>query len=331
MKKNAALIFVCLAFLCGFSGVASAQFKEKPFTQNYNDGKKEKSDSAQSLFTFREYFGGLAHKNDLKIGSMTAGSVLFIGGSQIYNRDYWKLPIIYTSIGGCAGFGGYKYHEYKVSQRAYDNFISERDAFLAENPGQTFEGTEPLVNTKAKQLGTAFLIGAGVAYWGTLMDGVVCYDKGNDPHPGRATLYSILLPGLGQIYNKEYWKLPIYYGGLLGSYHFYYTNNLNFKRYQRIYREATDNPSEYQGPYSAETAKYYRDVYRRYRDYSIIAIAAFYLLQVIDANIFAYMHDFEVSDDLVSCRLQPAVIPTDGCFAMSGRGNAYGMGFSLSF
>ena len=79
-------------------------------------------------------------------------------------------------------------------------------------------------------------------------------------------------------------------------------------------------------PINAETAKWYRDVYRRYRDYAIVATAAFYLLQVLDANVFAYMHDFEVTDD-ISMNLEPAIIPPANA---SGQ-NAFGLRLGFTF
>ena len=180
------------------------------------------------------------------------------------------------------------------------------------------------------------MVGAGLIYWGSMLDGVICYKKDVHPHPGRATVYSILLPGLGQAYNGEYWKIPIYYGCLIGSAHFLYTNHTNYQSFKRIHNEATTSPS-YDGPIQAETAKYHRDVYRRYRDYSIVAIAAFYLLQVIDANVFAYMHDFEVSDD-ISMEIAPAVIAPDNTYAMNSTmvrnnitDNAIGLRIGLRF
>ena len=87
---------------------------------------------------------------------------------------------------------------------------------------------------------------------------------------------------------------------------------------------------------SAETAKWYRDVYRRYRDYSIVATAAVYLLQVIDANVFAYMHDFEVTDDL-TMNVSPTVILPYNEYAMNtpvmnGSGSsAVGMRIGFTF
>lgn len=318
-------ISVVLACLVGFASNMHAQFREEAFTQNYNNPNDTTavSDTSDKMFTFKELFGGVAHKTDLRIGTMFAGSVFLPGLSQIYNRDYWKLPIVYGGIGALAGSGGYYLHKYNVSKKEYK-------LEFEKNPNTTYR-----IDYQAKQTGTWLMVGAGLVYWGSLMDGVICYKKDVHPHPGRATVYSILLPGLGQAYNGEYWKIPIYYGCLLGSVHYLYTNNVNYVRFKRIHNEAT-TAENYSGPISAETAKWYRDVYRRYRDYSIVATALFYLLQVIDANVFAYMYDFEVNDD-ISMRVEPAVICPDNTYAQqtmvrSGVGeNAIGLRIGVRF
>ncbi|MBR4524315.1 MAG: hypothetical protein IKP15_02035 [Bacteroidales bacterium] len=263
------------AFLCLN---ASAQFKEEAFTQQYNDDPASASDSTDVLFSFKEYFGGLSHKNEIRIGTMTAGSALIIGGSQIYNNQKWKLPIVYGAIGGSLGAG------------IYLNATGNKDA--------------------AKYC----FIGAGFAYWATLMDGVLNYKPSVYPHPGKATLFSILVPGLGQIYNREYWKLPIYLGAIGFAIHYYSDCQVNYARFRDIYIAAKDPDVHYDGPITAEQALYYRNVYRRYRDYSILAIAVLYLLQVIDANVFSYMHNFEVDDD-IALRVAPAVIMPERQFA----------------
>ena len=189
-----------------------AQFKREAFQQSYNDDKATSKDSVDVLFSLKEYFGGLKHENEIKIGTMFAGSLVFVGGEQIYNKQYWKLPIVYTTIFGSLGTGIY-------------------------------------LNTQGKHDAAKYcFIGAGVAYWGTLMDGVVSYKSERYPLPGRATLYSLLLPGLGQAYNGEYWKIPIYLGGLATAYYFYDTNNINYQRYRRIYKEATSTEVAYTGP-----------------------------------------------------------------------------------
>ena len=287
-------LLIVLLLLAAFAPRAAAQFKSEAFSQNdYGEDADSQTDSVKTLFSLKEYFGGLLHRNDLKIGNMFGGSTVFVGGSQIYNRDYWKLPIVYGGLGATIGMG-FKYRKEE--------------------------------NTR---MSTLMFAGAGLIYWGTLMDGVVSFDGGGKyPHPGKATLYSLLLPGLGQLYNGEGWKIPIYWGGLLGAWHFLDLNQTNYQRYRRIYREATDPETVYDGPISADTALYYRDIYRRYRDYSILAVAAFYLLQVIDANVFAYMQNFEVNDDL-SLRVSPALITPDNAYAFQSPG--VGLRLGLTF
>ena len=89
-------------------------------------------------------------------------------------------------------------------------------------------------------------------------------------------------------------------------------------------------------PISGETAKWYRDVYRRYRDYSIVATVLVYLLQVIDANVFAYMHDFEVTDE-ITMNVEPALISPYNEYAMltaptvNPLHNAVGMKIGIRF
>jgi hypothetical protein len=294
MSKFIKYAILCFFFLAGFAINGNAQFKEDAFSQTYNDPADTtgKADTTDKLFSFKEFFGGLSHKNNLKIGTMFAGSVIFPGTAQIYNRQYWKLPIVYGGIGALAGTGGYYLHKYNQS-------------------GKT--------DLKAKTTGTWLMAGAGLIYWGSLMDGVVSYKSAKSPDPGRATLYSALLPGLGQIYNGEYFKVPIYWGCLMGATHFLVNNNTNYQRFRRIYNEAITDPN-YSQSISGETAKWYRDEYRRYRDYSIVAVALFYILQVVDANVFAYMHDFEVSDD-ISMNLEPAVIAPDNAYAFHNTNN----------
>lgn len=289
MHKILKYIVVSVLFFAGFAVTSKAQFKEDAFSQTYNDQADTtgRSDTTDKLFSFKEFFGGLSHKHDLKIGTMFAGSVIMPGTAQIYNKQYWKLPIVYGGIGALAGTGGYYLHQYKKSGN---------------------------MDLQAKNTGTWLMVGAGMVYWGSLMDGVASYKSAREPNPGRAALYSALLPGLGQIYNGEYFKVPIYWGCLLGATHFLMNNNTNYKRFKRIHNEATTDPN-YSQSISAETAKWYRDEYRRYRDYSIVATALFYFLQVIDANVFAYMHDFEVTDD-ITMNIEPSVIAPDNVYAM---------------
>ena len=276
------------------------QFKRDAFTQNYADTtEKAKTDTSQ-LFSFKEYFGGLGHKRTSSLKNLTIGSAVLVGGTQIYNKQYWKLPIIYGGIG--AGiYGGIHFNQ------------------LYQKTGED----------RYKLYRTLSIAGAGLFYWGSLMDGVVCYDNGGKkPDSAKSTLYSLLLPGLGQLYNGEFWKVPIYWGLMAGSVHFVVDNNTQYLRWKNAYNKATsDDPDVEKPPQSAENCKYYRDAYRRMRDYSILAVAVSYLLQVIDANVFAYMQDFEVNDE-ISMKVSPSVIPM-GDYALTPP--AVGMSIGLKF
>ena len=298
-------IAAALALISAAAQVASAQFKEEAFTQSYADPNDTTArDTTDKLFSFKEFFGGVSHKRDVRIGTLFAGSMLFIGSEQIYNRDYWKLPVVYGGIGAGVGLGTYYHLRYNKTGELKD-----------------------------RQMSTWMFAGAGLVYWGTLMDGMIRYKRDVYPNPGKATIYSILLPGLGQVYNGEAWKVPLYWGFMAGATHFLLLNNTNYKRYKRIHNEATgEDAASYNTPISGETAKYYRDVFRRYRDYSIVALMGFYLLQVIDANVFAYMQDFEVNDDL-SIQIRPTVITPDLQYAAAPAPgtSAFGLSIGLKF
>ena len=346
MRKCLRYFILIIPFIYVFSFKSNAQFKEKAFKQSYVD-KRDTSgrDSTDAMFTFKEFFGGLSHKKDERIGVLFAGSTVFIGAGQIYNKQYWKLPIIYGGIGAGIGMGiAYRNKWNNTGDEKFRtisnlSFIGAGQIYnkqywklpiiyggIGAGIGMGIAYRNKWNNTgdeKFRTISNLSFIGAGLVYWGTLMDEVINYHKDIQPHAGRATLYSILLPGLGQAYNGEFWKIPIYYGLMLGSAHFLVINNINYHRYKWIHNIATAENSTYDGPISAETALYYRNVFRRYRDYSIVALAGFYLLQIIDANVFSYMQDFELSDD-ITMNISPTIIDSSPVYA----DNTYGRPFN---
>lgn len=312
MRRLVVILFMILALTLAELS-ASAQnrssnlFKNDAFSQTYDTGESSEVDSSDVVFSFKQYFDGLGHKAEYPVEKVALGSAVLVGGMQIYNKDYWKLPLVYGTIGTSIGLGIHYNNQYNktVNQGAADEIL--------------------------KRNATICFIGAGVAYWGTLMDGVISYKPEDYPSYGKAMMYSILLPGLGQIYNHEIWKLPIYWGGLAASYYFYKTNNESYMRFRSIYNQIIDPEQKYEGPYTQESALYYRNTYRRLKDYSLVAIIGVYLLQVIDANIFASMHGFDVNND-ISLDISPAVITPDNAF--TGIGNqqtAVGLSLGIRF
>ena len=134
--------------------------------------------------------------------------------------------------------------------------------------------------------------------------------------PKRAALLSAMLPGLGQAYNKKYWKIPLVYAGIGTIGYFIGWNNKNYKIYRQAYNDIADGDKTTNSFLDIEAAKYYdldnptqynnfktglsrqQDYLRRNRDLLIISMAAFYGLNIIDASVDAHFFDFDISEDL---------------------------------
>jgi len=142
--------------------------------------------------------------------------------------------------------------------------------------------------------------------------------------PKKATLYSAILPGLGQAYNKKYWKIPIIYVGFGTIGYFIRWNNGYYKTYKLAYSDLTDNDPTTDSYLDLEAAQYYdlenptdynnfksglskqSEYYHRNRDLLVICFAGFYGLNIIDASVDAHLFDFDISEDL-TMNWQPAV------------------------
>ncbi|HLP21605.1 MAG TPA: DUF5683 domain-containing protein [Chitinophagales bacterium] len=120
--------------------------------------------------------------------------------------------------------------------------------------------------------------------------------------PLYAALFSAALPGLGQAYNKKYWKIPIVYAGLGGlGYALYYTAS-NFTGYRNAYRAQVatvpDPFASYKGVDDQLTLKSYRDYFKRSLDVTAICTGVFYLLNIVDAAVDAHLFDWNMKDDI---------------------------------
>ena len=142
------------------------------------------------------------------------------------------------------------------------------------------------------------------------------------PNPTKATWLALVIPGGGQIYNRKYWKLPIFYGGFAGCAYALTWNNKMYKDYSSAYKDAVNEnwtstsitdllPPGYINHISktqlTETLRKRKDTYRRYRDMSVFAFIGVYLLSVVDAYVDAELSNFDISPDL-SMRVEPAII-----------------------
>lgn len=142
--------------------------------------------------------------------------------------------------------------------------------------------------------------------------------------PRKAIMFAAVLPGLGQIYNKKYWKLPLVYGGLFGfgyGVSFYQKGYREFKGGLFDLLESGASEIEIRG-YTLGEPQLRRivDQYRRERDFFIILTAGMYLLQMVDAHVDAHLREFDVNPNL-----QVSIQPTVNTDLMTGRT----AGFSL--
>lgn len=137
--------------------------------------------------------------------------------------------------------------------------------------------------------------------------------------PRKAIIYSAICPGLGQVYNKKYWKVPIIYGAGGAFAYFIGFNHLQYTKFRDgIETGVAGEKILIDGVYyEYEQLPLGRDYYRRYRDLSVLGLAAIYFLNVVDAMVDAYFFYFDVSDDL-SMKVEPAIISSPGMTATVG-------------
>jgi hypothetical protein len=134
------------------------------------------------------------------------------------------------------------------------------------------------------------------------------------PIPKRAALYNALLPGLGQVYNKQYWKLPILYGGFATAAVLINQQSRNYNKFQTAYIYRTDNnPStidtfEAKGLYSATDLLTQRTQARSNLDKLGVYTTVWYFLGIIDAMASAHLRNFDISKDL-SMKTMPMIEP----------------------
>jgi hypothetical protein len=140
--------------------------------------------------------------------------------------------------------------------------------------------------------------------------------------PTKATLMSTCLPGLGQVYNKKYWKIPVIYAGFGLMTYFIYTNADEYMNYKFAYIESSYGNKN--GSYSYLVNRYStadllsaREYYRRNLEISILLTAVWYALNILDATVDAHLYTFNISDKL-TMKVEPALLPTGFSYKPAG-------------
>ena len=131
--------------------------------------------------------------------------------------------------------------------------------------------------------------------------------------PTKATLYSTALPGLGQIYNRKWWKVPIIYAGFGVMTYFIWSNTDEYLIYRSAYIEKVNGNTN--GNYAVLVAKYSEEellstteYYRRNLELSILITAVWYVLNIIDATVDAHLYTYDINENL-SLKVSPGLLP----------------------
>lgn len=129
--------------------------------------------------------------------------------------------------------------------------------------------------------------------------------------PKKASMYSALVPGTGQFYNKKYWKIPVIYIGLAASLYSAQQNQKDYETFRTAYQHRTDEDPNtvdpFIGEYSDGNLLTLKNNHRNNRDLAYIICAGIYLLNIIDASVDAHLFKFNVSDD-VSMKIEPKIL-----------------------
>ncbi len=277
---------------------------------------------------------GWLMSDSMALSKVCWASTVLPGYGQIYNKQYWKLPILYGLVG--TGLGLY-IHENKIYKPLRRQYNSYTDVSLSRTPELDALQTKMIRSNTRRQVYLGVTIASYIYFIG---DAAVNYKTNDVSSVKKATTLACIFPGAGQIYNRSYWKVPFVVGGFASMIYCIDWNNRGFQRFKRAYNLLSDydehpenypnGPTdEFRGRYSADFIKNLRDNYRRNRDLCIILSGALYVLQIIDAHVDAHLKDYDISDDL-SMNLEPLVnytyVPT-----LQGNRPVFGFNLSLNF
>ncbi len=134
------------------------------------------------------------------------------------------------------------------------------------------------------------------------------------PSPSRAAMLSATLPGLGQIYNGRYWKVPVIYAGFGTLIYFIDFNSSNYDKWRQAWIARVDgNPHTVDDfpLHSTEVIERAMNYYRRNLEINYMIAGALYLLNILDASVDAHLMNFDVGENL-SMGIQPGLMPTPG-------------------
>ncbi|MCD7969721.1 MAG: DUF5683 domain-containing protein [Alistipes sp.] len=278
-------------------------------------------------------------KDSMGISKVTAISLVVPGYGQLYNSQYWKIPVLYGTVGTTTYFWFSEQKKYKKYKNQYDDHIwnygmKDRVVMGTDDDGNPYviSDLEPIQHNMikkntARQLWMAAAVGSYIYFVG---DGAVNY-PGATTDIKKATTLSTIFPGAGQVYNQSYWKVPFVLGGFATMAMTIDWNNRGYQRFKLNYNQAVRLGESSEFPtMSAESLRTIKNSYRRNRDLCIILTGLVYALNIVDAHVDAHMKAYDISDDLTaSVRVSPVLLNTNS-LTMRG-GSTFGMQMSITF
>ena len=266
----------------------------------------EQPDTTRKLF-----HKGWFMSNSMGLSKVCWLSAVLPGYGQVYNKQYWKLPILYGTLAGGLALYINENKTYKPLKQKYDAMT---DVSLERTPELDALQTRMIRSNTRRQIYLGLTIASYVYFIG---DAAMNYATNDVSSVKKATTLACICPGAGQIYNKSYWKVPFVIGGFATLGYCIDWNNRGYQRFKKAYnllaayeQHPEDFPNgptdEFRGRYSSNFIRNLRNNYRRNRDLCIILTGAMYILQVVDAHVDAHLKDYDISDDL-SMNIEPMV------------------------
>jgi hypothetical protein len=278
-------------------------------------------------------------RDTIRLSRMTLYSIPLPGFSQLYNKQYLKIPILYGTVAAGVGVYAWQTKLYKPYKRQYDAFIGQNEMLKGGADYERYKTTMielqsgMIRHNTNRQLAIGF---AAASYMYFLVDGALNY-AGTATDVKKATTLATVFPGAGQLYNRTYWKIPVVMGGFSVLAYVVNWNNRGYQRFKLAYDQRQDGidstVDEFVNTRFTETdLLQQRNAFRRSRDLSIIFLSLFYILQMVDAHATSHMQAYDISDDLsrVNLSLEPAMERLY-THRPGGGGNTYGLTMTMRF
>jgi len=326
IRRSLYLIFALLVWLFTSPGIF-AQEPELSATPQRVSGGVIEQDTLQVDTVVRPIrLQSPIFRDTMTLSKMSWISVGVPGFSQLYNNQYWKIPVLYGTVGALTYLTINANKSFQQNKRQYDYLMVQYYDLSGTTATQFYNQQIRPIESRMNKYNTQrslYFAGASLTYLYFLADGVLNY-----PHPvssvKRATTLAFLFPGAGQFYNRSYWKIPIVIGAFATMGYLIDWNNRGYQRYRTAYNLGGGEFAD--SRFSLTDIQNARKSFRRNRDLCIILTGAAYLLSVVEAHVDAHLKDFDVTDDL-ALRVEPTMLDMSGF--LSERNSGY-PGFGLS-